>query len=603
MKYIIDFSKYYEHLCDIQLDFNCQHNAPKLWMPTWIAGSYLIREFSKHITSVHYQIGNQTHKAQKINKNTFVLEHAKLGDRVQVNYEVYCHDLSVRTAFIDCTRIFGNFSSLLLFVEQQHDTMAQVSLSVPLSFLHHLNQYLPNKSLTFACGLSYVIENTDKFLIYHLPFMPAFEYTDYPFEIAAQDQFDFECVDGDQNKLTHRFFISGRHNANLNRLRHDVSKICQSYINWLKDAPFDNYTFLTMVTANDYGGLEHINSTALITPRTDLPTCDENVQASSNYQRFLGLCSHEYFHAWWVKSVQPDVMHNNLLQAESYTPLLWVFEGFTSYIDDMMLLVSGVIDKKNYLKLLESQINRYLQNDGRFHQSVAESSFDTWIKLYRPDENTSNQSVSYYNKGALVALLLDLTLLQHSKGQCRLFDVIRIFYQQSKLSTDKKFPMTSDNLSKVMVELLGQSTWQQFYQDYIVGTAKLPLQDLLEKFDIDWQGQTTQKPWGISYEKNELGLKVNHLHRNSAASLAGVSANDIIIAIENLKANETTLKAAIQKQKSQQKPIQIHVFRRDELLVFDIQPNTITQHSRITLTGEGADWLSFHQVFASNTSV
>lgn len=198
----------------------------------------------------------------------------------------------------------------------------------------------------------------------------------------------------------------------MGRLQQDVTQICQTYLNWLGDAPFNDYTFMTYASGQDYGGLEHINSTSLITPRRDLPSSDEPDLPSAAYQRFLGLCSHEYFHAWWVKTVRPDVMLDVDLRKEAFTPLLWVFEGFTSYIDDFMLQASGVIDKASYLTLLAEQINRYYQTQGRAHQSVAESSFDAWIKLYRNDENTGNAGISYYNKGALVALCLDLTLLQ-----------------------------------------------------------------------------------------------------------------------------------------------------------------------------------------------
>lgn len=167
---------------------------------------------------------------------------------------------------------------------------------------------------------------------------------------------------------------------------------------------------MTMATGNSYGGLEHCNSTSLITPRDDLPKSNEPTEPSKDYQRFLGLCSHEYFHSWLVKFIRPENFANYNLHQEGYTSLLWIFEGFTSYYDDLILLRSGVISQKSYLDLLKSQIDRYLQNPGRFVQTVAESSFDAWIKFYRQDENSNNAGTSYYNKGALVALCLDLGL-------------------------------------------------------------------------------------------------------------------------------------------------------------------------------------------------
>lgn len=589
MQYLVNFDRFYEHLVDVELQFVSQNDAPKLWLPTWIAGSYLIREFSKHITAVYYLIDGQQYRAEKINKNTYVLTHAKAGQTIQVQYEVYCHDLSVRTAFVDNTRLFGNFSSLLLFVENRHLESATLALQVPNAFIQQ------NPNTVIACGLSADITDSDTHRTYTLPSLPAFDYTDFPFEIGTQTQFEF-MIDNHGKQVPHRFFLAGKHYANLPRLASDLQKICQSYISLLGDAPFADYTFMTMVTGNDYGGLEHINSTALVSPRSDMPTADEPTLPSNDYQRFLGLCSHEYFHSWWVKSVRPDVMMDNDLQNESYTPLLWVFEGFTSYIDDLMMLASGVIDKPAYLKLLTAQINRHNQTDGRKHQSVAESSFDTWIKLYRPDENTNNQSVSYYNKGALVAMLLDLTLLEHSDGKYRLFDVVKAFYQKAK-NAGGTFGMTTENLSQTICQMIDPAVWQDFYQNYVIGTSELPLEQMLGKFDIEYSQTEQNKIWGMTLDESKLGLKIKHLHRQSQASKAGLSANDIIIAIDGIKASQSVLDKAYKRQNFGKQTINVHAFRRDELMTFDIAADLPTTHTQVALTGTGANWLSFEPIF------
>lgn len=585
MQYFINFERCNEHLVDVELRFQSTCDQPKVWLPTWIAGSYLIREFSKHITTVYYVIDGQQYRAEKANKNTFVLTHAKQGQSISVQYEVYCHDLSVRTAFVDHTRIFGNFSSLLLFVDGRHQEQAQVTLQVPTAFIAQ------NPNTIIACGLPADISDTATHRHYQLPALPAFDYTDYPFEIGTQSYIEF-AVDNQGKTVPHRFFLAGKHYANLPRLTSDLQKICQSYISLLGDAPFADYTFMTMVTGNDYGGLEHINSTALVSPRSDMPTADEPTLPSNDYQRFLGLCSHEYFHSWWVKTVRPDVMMDNDLQNEGYTPLLWVFEGFTSYIDDLMMLASGVIDKPAYLKLLTAQINRHNQTDGRYHQSVAESSFDTWIKLYRPDENTSNQSVSYYNKGALVALLLDLTLLEHSDGKYRLFDVVKAFYQKAK-NAGGAFGMTTENLGEVITQMIPTNVWQDFYQNYVIGTTELPLTEILAKFDIESKESTQQKIWGMTLDESKLGLKIKHLYRQSQASKAGLSANDIIIAIDGIKASQSVLSVAHKRQALDKQAISVHAFRRDELMTFQIGADTATTHAQVTLSGTGANWLTF----------
>lgn len=579
--YQINFERFNEHLADICFDFVATTHAPTLSMVTWLAGSYLIREFSKNITAVDYQLDGTTHRSEKLNKNTFKLSHVKTGDRVRVRYEVYCRDLSVRTAFVDQTRLFGNFSSLLILLDDAKHTPATLTLSVPMQFLAQ------HPNCQIACGLQHETVQSKTGIEYRFAALAAFDYLDYPFEIGTQDTFEF-VVNHQQKTLPHRFFLTGRHHGQLTRLQSDLQKICQTYLDWLDDAPFGHYTFMAMVTNKDYGGLEHINSTALISPRSDMPRIDEPMPPSDGYQRFLGLCSHEYFHAWWVKTVKPDVMINNPLTHESYTPLLWVFEGFTSYVDDLMLLVAGVIDKASYFKLISDQINRYQQTDGKAYQSVAESSFDAWIKFYRPDENSANQGISYYNKGALVALLLDLMLLDKSSGNYRLLDVIKHCYQQSN---NQPFGLTTEILGDIIAPVLGRQAWQEFYENYVIGTQPLPLEEYLGKFAITVNHQETSKPWGMSLSAGDQ-LTITHIHRQSAASQAGLAYNDTIIAIDGLKATNQLLTLLNKQQSITKQPVQIHAFRRDELMTFELPPDN-TYHQTVSLSGDGGQWLSF----------
>lgn len=585
LNYHISFERFNEHLADICIHHTALSDTPAFSMVTWIAGSYLIREFSKNITTVYYQIGDNPirHRAEKIDKKTFVLPNAKQGDDITIHYEVYCRDLSVRTAFVDATRIFGNFTSLLLLPEANKQAYANVTLFVPNTFLaKHLK-------CTIACGLKFEQTSTSDGLEYRFNDLAAFEYFDFPFEIGNQDEISFEIIKDKKTCLPHRFFLAGRHHGDLYRLKADLTKICQSYVNWLGDAPFSDYTFMTMVTDKDYGGLEHINSTALISPRGDMPAFDEPQIPNEDYQRFLGLCSHEYFHAWWVKTVKPDVMMNNPLTEEAYTPLLWVFEGFTSYIDDLMLLVSGVIDKSSYLKLITAQINRYQQTEGLSHQSVAESSFDAWIKLYRTDENTNNQGISYYNKGALVALLLDMMLMDKTDGKYRLFDVIKACYAKTN---NQPFGLTTQILGEIIAQMMGQEAWQDFYHRYVIGVDPLPLTDYFTKFAIQAKFQDKHKTWGISFNENAHGLTITHVSRQSAASHAGLSYDDTIIAIDGLKATSALLNRLVKHQNTAGSPLTVHAFRRDELLSFTIH-NQKTIHQTVKLEGDDGLWLNF----------
>ncbi|WP_423813435.1 M61 family metallopeptidase [Psychrobacter sp. 219-2-C] len=579
ISYQFDFARFLEHLVDVALTFTADTDAPSLWLPTWIPGSYLMREFARNITAVHYEILDSqvvsndkqinTYRAQKTDKNTWQLPEAQAGQRICVLYEVYCYDLSVRTAYVDQQRLYGNFTSLALAIGGQEQQEVEVDLIVPAAFLADKDASL----VRLACGLEAVQAQIDKLQIYTLQADSYHELIDHPFEIAEQDSFDFIIQDNSHQTLSHHFYLSGKHSANMGRLQQDVTQICQTYLDWLGDAPFNDYTFMTFASGQDYGGLEHINSTSLITPRRDLPNADEPKVPSSDYQRFLGLCSHEYFHAWWVKTVRPDVMLEVDLRREAFTPLLWVFEGFTSYIDDFMLQASGVIDKASYLKLLAEQINRYYQTPGRTHQSVAESSFDAWIKLYRNDENTGNAGISYYNKGALVALCLDLTLLTKSAGRYRLFDVVKEFYSQAKQKDNKRIGISSADMGAVIGQFMPLADWEEFERRYVNGVEELPLETLLAENGIKIHTNTKETadkniPWGMRCCETPLGLKVNRVNRDSAAAKAGISAYDIIVAIDGIKADAKQLATL----NTATRPVQCHLFRRDELMVVEVVP-------------------------------
>ena len=588
ISYRLDFERFFEHLVDVSLNFTAMTDSPQLWLPAWIPGSYLMREFARNITAVHYQIVDnqktdsqitdgdtqfETYRAHKTDKHTWQLPEAKEGQEIAVQYEVYCYDLSVRTAYVDQQRLYGNFTSLALAVEGQERNPVIVNLIVPATFLADKEQ----ERVVLASGLASTHLRLDGQHAYGLQADSYHELIDYPFEIAEQDKFDFIIHDNTHQTLPHSFYLAGKHSANMGRLQQDVTQICQTYLDWLGDAPFDDYTFMTFASGQDYGGLEHINSTSLIIPRRDLPNSNEPKVPSADYQRFLGLCSHEYFHAWWVKTVRPDVMLDVDLRREAFTPMLWVFEGFTSYIDDFMLQASGVIDKTSYLKLLAEQINRYYQTAGRAHQSVAESSFDAWIKLYRNDENTNNAGISYYNKGALVALCLDLILLKNTAGRYRLFDVVKAFYTQAKQNDNKRVGINSADMGTVIGQFMPIAVWEDFERRYVNGVEELPIEALLADNGTKMHTNTKETadkhvPWGMRCTETPAGLKVNRVQRNSVAAKAGISANDVIVAIDGIKADTKQLASLSSTARS----VECYLFRRDELMCIQVLPKTVT---------------------------
>ena len=541
LHYQIEFDDYRQHLIHVTLRFVADPTQV-LSLPTWIPGSYLIREFSKHIESVRaYDEEGRLLEIQKFEKNKWRLFNTD-HELITVEYDVYAYDLSVRGAYVDQTRLYVNPACACLGLEGQEDKAVEVELFLPDELEHfQLATGMASKSLVKG-----------RFTLKAKNYA---ELIDAPFELAEQTRFSFEA-----KGIPHEFVVSGKHAMNAARMQQDIEKICATEISMFGSAPFSNYTFMTMATANSYGGLEHPNSTSLISPREDLPKANEPEEPSEDYQRFLGLCSHEYFHSWLVKFIRPENFVNYDLNKEGYTSLLWIFEGFTSYYDDLILLRSGVISQASYIKLLKTQIDRYLQNPGRFVQSVSESSFDAWVKFYRQDENSNNAGTSYYNKGCLVALCLDLGLRLRGSS---LDALMRKLYENAQ----KGIQVHERTIVELCNELTGDN-WIEQINHLINTTDELPLDQLFPEFGLSYSLKNDKSlPLGLKLVEKPEGVLVQSARRDGAAAQAGLSAHDVIIAIDGLKA---TVKL-IEKYAKQEGIYSILAFRRDELMSFDVK--------------------------------
>lgn len=541
LHYQIEFDDYRQHLIHVTLRFVADPTQV-LSLPTWIPGSYLIREFSKHIESVRaYDEEGRLLEIQKFEKNKWRLFNTD-HELITVEYDVYAYDLSVRGAYVDQNRLYVNPACACLGLEGQEDKAVEVELFLPDELKHfQLATGMVSKSLVKG-----------RFTLKAKNYA---ELIDTPFELAEQTRFGFEA-----NGIPHEFVVSGKHAMNAARMQQDIEKICATEISMFGSAPFSNYTFMTMATANSYGGLEHPNSTSLISPREDLPKANEPEEPSEDYQRFLGLCSHEYFHSWLVKFIRPENFVNYDLNKEGYTSLLWIFEGFTSYYDDLILLRSGVISQASYIKLLKTQIDRYLQNPGRFVQSVSESSFDAWVKFYRQDENSNNAGTSYYNKGCLVALCLDLGLRLRGSS---LDALMRKLYENAQ----KGIQVHERTIVELCNELTGDN-WIEQINHLINTTDELPLDQLFPEFGLSYSLKNDKSlPLGLKLVNKPEGVLVQIARRDGAAAQAGLSAHDVIIVIDGLKA---TVKL-IEKYAKQEGIYSILAFRRDELMSFDVK--------------------------------
>ncbi|AOA58070.1 M61 family metallopeptidase [Acinetobacter larvae] len=540
LHYQIEFDDYHQHLIHVTMRF-LANPTQVLWLPTWIPGSYLIREFAKHIESVQaFDEAGRILKIDKFEKNKWRLYNTD-HELITVEYDVYAYDLSVRGAYVDANRLYVNPACVCLALQDQEQKPIEVDLFVPQALQH----------FQLATGLSQRSLVKGRYTLRAQDYM---QLIDSPFELAEQTGFDFSVAD-----IPHRFVVSGRHAMNAERLQQDLEKICAAQIDLFAGAPFQNYIFMTMATANSYGGLEHPNSTSLITPRDDLPKQHEADQPSESYQRFLGLCSHEYFHAWLVKFIRPENFVNYNLHQESYTHLLWVFEGITSYYDDLMLYRSGVISRDAYFKLLTAQIDRYLQNPGRKVQTVMESSFDTWIKFYRQDENSNQAGTSYYNKGALIALCLDLGLRIHGSS---LDALLQRLYQRAQ----QGIQVNDNTMFELCQQLTGQD-WRERLGFLIDSTDALPLTELLPEFGVEYLEKTDKSlALGLKLSEQTAGVLVQQARREGSAAHAGLAAHDVIIAIDGYKATVKKIEAYAE----QGGRVTVHAFRRDELMQFEV---------------------------------
>jgi predicted metalloprotease with PDZ domain len=429
-----------------------------------------------------------------------------------LSYEVYAFDNSVRTAWLDAQRGFFNGTSLCLKVHGQEHVVHSLELA-PVSAMPQWQAatgLAPHKVGKRGFG-TYLAADYD-------------ELVDCPVEMGAFWSGEFKAAG-----VPHRLVVAGVTEAfDGDRLLADMHKICETQIRFWherKRPPYKHYLFLMNAVDDGYGGLEHRNSTALIAARRDLPRLGD-ARASEGYVTLLGLISHEYFHTWNVKRLRPAEFTHYDYGRENYTQLLWFFEGFTSYYDDLLLRRAGVIDDATYVKLLNKTINQVQQTPGREVQAVAQASFDAWVKYYRQDENTPNATVSYYTKGALVALCFDLTL--RAEGQTTLDDVMRALWLRCKAG-----PMTEADFATVLRELGGRAFTRELAA-WVHGTRELPLSDLLGAQGIVALDEPAQLQQRLGIRSTETGgqVQIKTVLRGGAAEQAGIAANDEWLGVE-----------------------------------------------------------------------
>ncbi len=564
--YTVSIENTNNHLIDLHMVITRPlTKGQEFWLPDWIPGSYMIRDFSRNIMTL---IGRQNDRIVKISKRSkSVWRLDEDVECLEIDYQVYAWDLSVRSAHFDDQHCFFNGTSTFLAVRGLEGSPHQIKIIKPSYGLD--NQW---KVATSMPDLAIDVDGFGEYQSGNYA-----ELIDHPFEITDFIETKFVVDD-----IEHRMiFAEAPENVDLKRIAQDVQSICQYECSFFADSkpPFDQYLFMTFVQKQGFGGLEHMSSTALHCSHGDLPRLgDDPTKKTEDYQKFLALCSHEYFHCWNVKRIKPARFETYQLQQEVHTELLWFFEGVTSYYDELFLVRCGVITSQNYLDMLAKNITRYLRGKGRQKQTVTESSFDTWTKFYKQDENAANVIVSYYVKGGLVAFCLDFEIRRLTDNDKNLDDLMRLIWQkhgQSGVGVDEA------GIQKLATNLVGTSM-QDFFRSILYSTEELDLQRLFTQLGINYQllPESKQMDKGgyvkrlvkrnavsslnITHKANPVGAETITVLEGGCAANIGLSNKDIIIALDGYRVNSGELDKRIAAYPLESE-IQISFFRRDKM--------------------------------------
>lgn len=545
--YTVSMPKPYTHLLEVEIRVRPQRlqGSVDLVMPVWTPGSYLIREFERHVQGfVAKDNVGRVLEWEKINKNTW-----RIGTRgakeIVATYSVYANELSVRTNELNDEHAFWNNAALLMYPEGR--------LKAPSTL-----RIMPYGDWKIATGLSPLEGQPNTFRAENFDTL-----YDSPFEVG-----NFRTISFDVKSVPHRIVISGDGNYDAERIQRDVMKIVETTSELFGGQfPYRNYTFILNLRAPGGGGLEHVTSTALI-------FSPFGFRPDTNYEGFLSLVAHEHFHAWNVKTIRPDVLGPFDYTQENYTKLLWVAEGVTDYYGRVILRRAGLITDKQLLNTQASSIQDLQNRPGRFETSVEDASFDTWIKYYRPDENAVNNQISYYDKGAIVGMLLDLEIRKASNGQRSLDDVMRYLYEEF---AKKRRNYTPGDFQRVAESVAGASL-ESFFVKYVRGRDELDYNGTFSAvgLKLDTTGESISTSpiaerayFGASLVQSNDRLMVTSVRAGTPAYTQGISFDDQIVALDGWRVTLDQWDARMAEKISGDK-ITLTIFRRDKLRTVEI---------------------------------
>jgi predicted metalloprotease with PDZ domain len=569
------------HLFEVELIIEAPSAPLILSLPAWIPGSYVIRDFARNLVRIAAtDDSGRPLTLVKRDKQTWELAQSlpRPAGAFRVCYQVFAWDLSVRAAHLDTTHAYFNGPSLFLRVHGRDDRPCVVRLEQPAGDAYADWRVATSLISRDAPPLGFGTYVAEDYL----------DLIDHPVEMGHFDLVAF-AVRG----VPHVMAISGRYQTDGARLAADLERVCEQQAALFGELPIDRYLFLTRVVGDGYGGLEHRFSSSLLCNRDDLPKPGGGAP-SEGYRRFLGLCSHEYFHLWHVKRIRPQALMQGGLDSEVHTRLLWAFEGVTSYYDELALVRSGVIDTPAYLQLLAETITRVMRTPGRLVQTLAESSFDAWTKFYKQDENAPNSIVSYYAKGALVALALDLTIRRDTGGEKSLDTVMRALWEHHGRTG---IGVSERGVERLAAEVTGLDLGA-FFEQALDSTEDLDLQDFLATVGVEMRLRPAKGPrdlggWVKGFDASSepstqpLSLAVRlkpgvaeaviqNVLSGGAGERAGLAPGDTVIAVDGLRVSAEGLESLVTQGGlsggAAGVELRLHVFRRDELLELTARP-------------------------------
>lgn len=554
--YRLSLAEPHTHLYRVEITVEDARGTQLLVMPSWTPGSYLMREFPRNVQEFRAEDDTGASLSwAKTDKNSWRVELPHDG-ALHVSYAVYANELTVRTSHLDASHGYVNGASVFMYLAGREREPASVEIAAPPG-------WRATTALS-AAGTPHRFRARD----YD-------ELVDSPIEIGTHELLEFE-VEG----RLHRYAIWGRGDYDPDRLIADTRRIVLAEEQLFGSLPYEEFTFILHLLPGGSGGLEHRSSTSL--------QADRWAFGGEEYERFLALVAHELFHAWNGKRIRPEPLGPFDYTRENYTRNLWMVEGLTTYYTDLILRRAGLITPERYLSKLEEAINRLQSQPGRRVQTLEESSFDTWIKFYRPDAHTPNSQISYYQKGALVGLLLDLRIRAATENARALDDVMRLLWERFG-GPDIGFPEASrEGIERLATEVAGEPL-DDFFDRYLRSTAEMEYDRYLAAAGLELTAGTNtsrsdarpaaaEPASGSPEAAIELGVRlkeegrrtiVTHVIADTPAHRGGINAGDEVVALDGTRVNAQSLAARLAERQSGEEAI-LTLFRRDEVLTLRV---------------------------------